>query len=241
MIWFRYILNVLAIISLIVLLSFTQRKQEVLPCKEVKISIIDEASSFITKREILQIINSIVDSVEGLPIHKISLYEIEQTICNHPHIQSADVFLLPNAELQVHVSQKKPIVRVFNLSGESFYIDPSANTFPLSKNFTERVLIANGNIVDSSDVSVISKVANYINDDEFLKAQIIQLHMNEDKEIELVPRVGNHTILLGEISEMEDKFNKLKLFYAKGVKQTGWNQYRLINLKYKNQLVCVKQ
>ena len=110
----------------------------------------------------------------------------------------------------------------------------------MSKNFTERVLIANGNIVDSSDVSVISKVANYINDDEFLKAQIIQLHMNEDKEIELVPRVGNHTILLGEISEMEDKFNKLKLFYTKGVKQTGWNQYRLINLKYKNQLVCVK-
>lgn len=240
MIWLRYILNLLAIISLIVLLSFTQRKQEVLPCKEVKISISDEASSFITKSEILQIINSIVDSVEGLPIHEISLYEIEQTICNHPHIQSADVFLLLNAELQVHVSQKKPIVRVFNLSDESFYIDASTNTFPLSKNFTERVLIANGNIVDSSDVSVISKVANYINDDEFLKAQIIQLHMNEDKEIELVPRVGNHTILLGEISEMEDKFNKLKLFYSKGVSQTGWNQYRLINLKYKNQLVCVK-
>lgn len=240
MIWLRYILNLLAIISLIVLLSFTQRKQEVLPCKEVKISIIDEASSFITKVEILQIINSIVDSIEGLPIHEISLYEIEQTICNHSHIQSADVFLLPNAELQVHVSQKKPIVRVFNLSGESFYIDASGNTFPLSKNFTERVLIANGNIVDSSEFSVISKVANYINDDEFLKAQIIQLHMNEDKEIELVPRVGNHIILLGEISEMEDKFNKLKLFYAKGVQQTGWNQYRLINLKYKNQLVCVK-
>ena len=139
-------------------------------------------------------------------------------------------------QVQLHVTQKKPIVRVFNLSDESFYIDASANIFPLSKNFTERVLIANGNIVDSSDVSVISKVANYINDDEFLKAQIIQLHMNEDKEIELVPRVGNHTILLGEISEMEDKFNKLKLFYTKGVKQTGWNQYRLINLKYKNQL-----
>ena len=117
----------------------------------------NEASSFITKREILQIINSIVDSVEGLPIHEISLYEIEQTICNHPHIQSADVFLLPNAELQVHVSQKKPIVRVFNLSDESFYIDASANIF-LVKNFTERVLIANGNIVDSSDVSVISRL-----------------------------------------------------------------------------------
>ena len=106
MIWLRYILNLLAIILLIVLLSFTQRKQEVLPCKEVKILISNEASSFITKREILQIINSIVDSVEGLPIHEISLYEIEQTICNHPHIQSADVFLLPNAELQVHVTQK---------------------------------------------------------------------------------------------------------------------------------------
>ena len=62
-----------------------------------------------------------------------------------------------------------------------------------------------------------------------------------NKEIELIPRVGNHIILLGSEEEMEAKFEKLMLFYKKGVQQTGWNQYSIINLKYKNQLVCVKR
>ena len=69
----------------------------------------------------------------------------------------------------------------------------------------------------------------------------MQLHINENKEVELIPRVGNHVILLGGEEEMEEKFEKLLLFYQKGIQQTGWNKYSIINLKYKNQLVCVKR
>ena len=75
---------------------------------------------------------------------------------------------------------------------------------------------------------------------DFLASQIIQLYLNQNKEFELIPRVGNHVILFGDLDGMESKFEKLMLFYQKGVKQIGWNRYTLINLKYKNQLVCVK-
>jgi len=40
---------------------------------------------------------------------------------------------------------------------------------------------------------------------------------------------------------LEEKFENLKLFYSEGVKQTGWRKYKEINLKYKNQIVCVKR
>ena len=69
----------------------------------------------------------------------------------------------------------------------------------------------------------------------------MQLHINENKEIELIPRVGNHIILLGSDEGLEAKFEKLMLFYQKGVQQIGWNQYSTINLKYKDQLVCLKR
>jgi cell division protein FtsQ len=84
-------------------------------------------------------------------------------------------------------------------------------------------------------------LAAYINSDPFLKSQIIQLYIKENKEIELIPRVGNHNILLGKINGYEEKFKKLKLFYSEGVKQTGWNNYKEINLKFKDQIVCVKK
>ena len=65
--------------------------------------------------------------------------------------------------------------------------------------------------------------------------------MNEDEEMELVPRVGNHTILFGDEKEMDEKFSKLFLFYKEGLSKQGWNKYNVINLKYKDQVVCTKK
>ena len=76
--------------------------------------------------------------------------------------------------------------------------------------------------------------------DEFWKAQIIQVKVLENGELELIPRVGNHTILLGTTDELELKFKKLKIFYEKGLSKTGWNEYSQINLKFDNQVVCTK-
>lgn len=239
--WLKNILNVLLLGTLFFLLGFTAVQQEEYPCQGVSIVLEDETSSFVTKGEVLLIINSLVDSIEGLPLKELPLYEIEKTIEQHALIKSAEAFILPNGELNVRLEQKQPVVRVQNGQGKSYYLDVEGKPFPLSRNYTERLMIANGNIMDSMDVAAVSKVANHIHQDEFLSAQIMQLHMNENKEIELIPRVGNHIILLGSVVEMEDKFDKLMLFYRKGVQQTGWNQYSIINLKYKDQLVCVKR
>lgn len=239
--WLKKILNILLLGVLFFLLGFTAVQQEEYPCQGVSIALEDETSSFITKGEVLLIINSLVDSIEGLPLKQLPLYEIETTIEQHALIKSAEAFILLNGELKVRLEQKQPVVRVQDGQGKSYYLDVEGNPFPLSRNYTERLMIANGNIMDSMDLAAVSKVANHIRQDEFWSAQIMQLHMNKNQEIELIPRVGNHIILLGSVVEMEDKFDKLMLFYRKGVQQTGWNQYSIINLKYQDQLVCVKR
>ena len=239
--WLRNIINVSLLVGLLFLLAFTNVQQDTYPCKGVSIALENKATSFVTTAEVLQIINSLVDSIDGLPLKELPLYEIEKTIEQHALIKAAEVFVLANGELFVTITQKEPLVRVYNAHGKSYYLDIEGKPFPLSRNYTKRLMVANGNIIDSTDVAVVSKIAKYIHQNEFWKAQIMQLHMNENKEIELIPRVGNHIILLGSDEEMEAKFEKLMLFYQKGVQQTGWNQYSIINLKYKNQLVCVKR
>ena len=49
------------------------------------------------------------------------------------------------------------------------------------------------------------------------------------------------TIVIGEVYNLESKFNKLMLFYEEGLSKTGWNEYKTINLKYKDQVVCTKR
>ena len=239
--WLINIFNASLLCGLLFLLAFTKVKQDSFPCKGVTIKLENEATSFVTRGEVLQIINSLVDSIDGLPLDELPLYEMEKTIQQHALIKTAEVFVSPNGQLIVKVKEKEPVVRLQNTQGKSYYLDIEGNLFPLSRNHTQRILIANGNITDSVDVSVISKISNYIHQNEFWKAQIMQLHINENKEVELIPRVGNHVILLGGEEEMEEKFEKLLLFYQKGIQQTGWNKYSIINLKYKNQLVCVKR
>jgi len=79
---------------------------------------------------------------------------------------------------------------------------------------------------------------NYINKSEFWKAQIEQVYVNSDREFELVPKVGNHTILFGDTTQTEGKFKKLEVFYREGLNTDGWNDYKTINVKFKNQIIC---
>ena len=60
------------------------------------------------------------------------------------------------------------------------------------------------------------------------------------KEIELVPRVGDHIVYLGKLEHFEDKLDRLKTFYGKALNEVGWNKYSRISLEFSNQIICTK-
>ena len=114
--WLKNIFNLCLLAGLFFLLAFSNFQQDALPCKGVTITLENEATSFVTRGEVLQIINSLVDSV-GLPLNEFPLYEIEKTIEQHAQIKAAEVFVLPNGVLTVIVTQKEPLVRLQNTHG----------------------------------------------------------------------------------------------------------------------------
>jgi cell division protein FtsQ len=84
----------------------------------------------------------------------------------------------------------------------------------------------------------IYRLAKYLNSSEFWRAQIEQVYIG--KEVELVPLAGSHIIVLGNFQDIDEKMNKLFVFYQQGLNKVGWNVYETINLNYKNQIVCSK-
>lgn len=239
--WISIISHTILFAGLIVLLAFTNVRYEDKICKDYRIKLDVDDGSLITQGEIILIMESITDSIVGKPITQLPLYEIESRIEQEKNIKNAEVYVNLDGRLKIEIEQKEPIVRVKSMNQKEFYMDEEGALFDLSSNYTKRLLVANGSIKDSVDLSNVNIIATYINSDAFLKSQIIQIYIKENKEIELIPRVGNHNILLGSVNGYEEKFEKLKLFYSKGVKQTGWNSYKEINLKFKDQIVCVKK
>ena len=80
-----------------------------------------------------------------------------------------------------------------------------------------------------------------IESDAFLKAQITAVEFDDNDDLIVYPRVGNHKIILGSSKDLDSKFEKLKVFYRQGLEKVGWDRYSQINLKFENQIVCTKR
>jgi cell division protein FtsQ len=86
----------------------------------------------------------------------------------------------------------------------------------------------------------IFRTADYIRKDSLWSAQIAQIYVDDKHEIELIPRVGNQRILLGNADSLDTKFKNLLAFYKQAVPQVGWVAYKTINIKYTNQVIGIK-
>ena len=77
-------------------------------------------------------------------------------------------------------------------------------------------------------------------EDNFLQKEIVGVQKNEENEFEFAVRSGNYKIDFGKLSEMDIKFKKLKAFYNKTFEDNSIENYKTINVKYHNQVVCTK-
>jgi cell division protein FtsQ len=255
---------VLLVAGLFTSLAFVKKEQDKIICKNLEINIKNDGNSFFVERaDITKLLNEQGTPLVDQPYYAIKIDELEKTLNNHPAVANAEVYEAVNGDVNIDIEQRKPIIRIFNITNESYYIDETGRLMPLSDKFTEKVLIASGNILEpysfkynytmdqvKQDTSLKSKtildelydLATFIKADTFWNAQIEQIYVNEAKDFELVPRVGDQQIIFGDASDMSEKFNKLIVFYKEGLNATDkWNTYSTINLKFKNQIVCTKK
>ena len=227
-------------------------QQKAVTCTSIAIEVdYDDNVFFLDEQDIEQVISNFCgDSLPATRIHELDFNRLERRIEHDPYVLNAEIYSPRMGELKVAVTQRQPILRVINKAGVSYYIDEYGEKVPLSPKFTRRVPVASGHIpaVDqanvNSDTTVlhdIFKLIQHIRQDEFLHALTEQVYVNEQGELELVPRLGDLVFVLGDISELEQKFAKLQVFYREVGKSTNVNQYKTVNLKFKDQIVCTKK
>lgn len=68
--------------------------------------------------------------------------------------------------------------------------------------------------------------------DDFLHKFIEQIHVNSDRDIELIPKVGSQYIILGDAQNLDKKFKDIKTIYKDGLPSIGWSKYKAINVKF---------
>jgi len=255
------LLVVLAVLGLLVSLGFSIRETERIECAHIRVEVDHrEGNFFLTDDDVKRMIFDKGDSLIGRKLSTIPIAKYERHLSAHPSVKRSEVFTKLNGTFAVRVYQREPILRVFNSYGESFYIDRDGNLMPISSNYTARAPVATGfisdrfermqrfNVAELSDslakrtvLDDLYRLADFIRKDDFWRAQVQQIRLEHNGEFTIIPTIGDHHILLGRLDNMEQKFEKLLLFYRKGLNTTGWDQYSHINLKYRNQVICTRR
>ncbi len=225
----------LLLVYFLVIVAFVSTKNSSLLCSNVVVSVSDSLrAQFVNGIEMRKLVLSRFPEILGRPIAEIDYEAIEASIEKHPAIRSCQVFNNAYGEINLKITQHEPIVRVFSGNG-SFYLDENGVEIPVSGRFSARVMVVNGNI--PKDKTDLLRVARFITDNPFWNAQMEQIYIRRNNDYILVPRVGEHLILLGNSEQLSDKMNNLMLLY-KELDPKEWNNYKTINLKFKGQVVC---
>ena len=219
----------------------TQNSQKDSICNELKINIVDaEEYHYLTENYILNLISRAGLSPVGKKLNEINTTLIKNKLEENRLIKRADCFKTVDGIVRIKISQRIPVLRIFSIR-ESYYIDNEGEKMPVPDNFATYVPIASGYIDDDYAKNQLFEFALFLNQDKFWNSQIKQIYVAQNRDIELTPAVGNHQVILGKIENYKENLEKLRLFYEKGLSKVGWDKFSVINLKFKNQVVCTKK
>ena len=238
---FIFLFLILITVYLIVAATVLNGKPTEAVCPSMELVINDSIDyGFISKREILRLLNNKKLSPIGKKINEINVRELEEELKKHPLIGNAECYRTPGNRIGIEITQRVPILRVMATNGEQYYIDDKAHTMPVP-NSAANVAIVTGHVDKAFATKELYEFGMFLQKNPLWKAQIQQINVTTAKELELVPQVGDHIIFLGKPNHYENKFERLKTFYKKGLNEIGWNKYSRISLEFDNQIICTKK
>ena len=235
----------------VVLLVSAIRSKDSKACSGIEINIASSSNNFfVDKKEIKDILTANdAREVIGTRATNLNLQQMEDVLEKNIWVKNAELFIDNNQVLQVKVEEREPVARIFTVTGHSFYIDKEGDRLPLSENFSARVPMVTSfptdaerlNKADSIFLQQLKEVSGYILNDAFWMAQIEQIDITTDRQLEMIPKLGDHIIRFGNATEAERKFKQLDIFYNQVSNQFGWNKYSIIDVQYNNQIVATKK
>jgi cell division protein FtsQ len=246
--WKKIFINtvwVLSLIGVLVLLGASIRQKNNKRIQGVVVEIKGaEKHMFIDEQDVLNIINESAPVI-GRPLCGVKLRKLEYLVEKNPWVNNAEMFFDNQYSLQINIVEKEPIARVFETNGQSYYLDTAMNKLPLSSKLSARVPVFTGfpstKKMDTALVQSVIQLATLVNADSFFTAQFAQIDIIPNRQFEMIPVIGDHLIAFGDAADAADKLNRLKAFYQAAWLQHGLNTYKVISLKYKGQVVGIKE
>lgn len=246
---------VLGAYIVVAMTAFNKPDESGMLCTQVNIDIQDEtANGFISAQEVRQRLQK-----SGFyPLKKrmadINVRTIEEMLRQSPFVKNAECYKTQDGHVWITLTQRLPTLHVMAANGDDYYLDDNDKVMPNSK-YTSNLVIATGSISRRYAQDYLSQLTAAITASPFWRNQVVQINVLPDAGVELVPRVGDHIIYIGQLPKSSDakerksliasyantKMDRMEKFYRYGLSQAGWNKYSYIDVEFDNQIICKKR
>lgn len=233
----NYIKFIALIVAIIGLYGFADYRNKTKPLTDVSIKFMGNNDLYLTEDAVNKLLIQNYGSVKNRAKEQVVLNTIEEVIESNPMVKNAQVYLTVDSKLVSKIVQRKPIGRIEGVT--KFYLDDEGKRMPLSRHHSARVPIITGKITGKSleDAYTILK---YINKDNFLRKNVIGIHIEDDEKYQLRFRLENFVVNLGDVKNLDEKFKNFMAFYVKATKDKTLEKYAIVSLEFDNQVVCTK-
>lgn len=242
----KKLLSILSVLMLTCYLVFSmlfmsESHEETRLCKGVEVVVRDSSDISLVDCEMIHsLIGSEGMDPVGKPLASVNTQAMEEMLSHYPLIETAQCFKTSGNKVKIVVYSKIPLLRVRSNGGDDYYVDSKGEILN-HRMLSLHLPVATGYIDRKFAADDLRRVVMAIDRSEFWRAQIVQINVNKDRQIELVPRVGGHLLILGSAENVTDKLDRLYSFYETGISRIGWNKYSSVSVAYENQVVCKKR
>jgi len=235
-----------ALAVLFFFIGFSERKQGMVAVKDIiiKVENVNE-NQFLDEQDIINLMQLDQENLKGATLDRLNMKEIEKRIKTNRFVEDAELYSDLKGNLIVKAILRRPVARIVRNDGPDGYI---AEDGTVSDKFTTRVVLLSGpfsrlllqteNLNRSIEGKQLMEMLAIIREDEFWRAQIAQLDIDNNVRVNMFPQVGGQLIEFGKPENLELKFKKLRIFYKEILPQKGWNAYERVNLEYEGQIIA---
>lgn len=245
----REIKVAVSLLAISFLIAFSERKQGGSVCKDIVVELDNlHGNHFLDEADVMKLVEGSGQKIKGVGIDRIDLKTIEKKIKYDKHILDAELFGDLKGNLIVNVELRRPIARIVQSDAPDAYIAEDGVIMPVSEKYTSRVILVSGpfvkqlledeDLTKSEEGIQLKEMIEFINEDDFWRAQIAQLDINSNGKITIYPQVTGQRVEFGRAENFETKFKKLMIFYKEILPQRGWTRYERVNLEYEGQIIA---
>ena len=210
-------------------------------CTGIEVQVINaDSTSFVTPQGVLNDLKGQGIKLVGKRMGDINASEIEEALRLSPYLENADIVKCQDGKILIRVSQLVPVFRVFD-GGSSYYVNRAGKHMSATNYYHSDVPVVQGHFTRKFPPTHLLPLIDYVENDSLLHSLVTMYIVRDTNNIILVPSISGHVVNIGNVSGLDNKFAKLKLFYREVMPQRGWNTFDTISVKWNHQVVATRR